>query len=206
MKTTIVLIGGGGHCRSCIDVIEQEEKFQIVGILDKESRLNQKVLNYRVIGTDEDIPLLAKEHIFLITVGQIKSAAKRQLLFDKVKVAGGQMPAIVSPLSYVSKYARVGEGSIVMHHALVNVNARVGINSIINSKALIEHDAVVQNHCHISTGAVLNGGVRVRDGAFVGSQSICQESIEIGMNALVGCGVTIKHNVAANECITRNKL
>jgi len=30
----ILLIGGGGHCKSCIDVIEQECKFQIAGIAD----------------------------------------------------------------------------------------------------------------------------------------------------------------------------
>ena len=31
----IILIGGGGHCKSVIDVIEQEGKFKIVGIVDK---------------------------------------------------------------------------------------------------------------------------------------------------------------------------
>ena len=28
MKETIILIGGGGHCKSCIDVVEQEGRFQ----------------------------------------------------------------------------------------------------------------------------------------------------------------------------------
>ena len=30
-----ILIGGGGHCKSVIDVIEQEAKFEIAGIVDK---------------------------------------------------------------------------------------------------------------------------------------------------------------------------
>ncbi len=31
-------MGGGGHCKSCIDVIEQEGKYKIAGIVDaKES-------------------------------------------------------------------------------------------------------------------------------------------------------------------------
>jgi len=30
----IILIGGGGHCLSCIDVIEQTGLYQIIGILD----------------------------------------------------------------------------------------------------------------------------------------------------------------------------
>ena len=30
----IVLVGGGGHCKSVIDVIESEVKFNIIGIID----------------------------------------------------------------------------------------------------------------------------------------------------------------------------
>ena len=30
----IVLIGGGGHCKSCIDVIEMEKKYKILGLVD----------------------------------------------------------------------------------------------------------------------------------------------------------------------------
>jgi hypothetical protein len=41
MKTgnSIFLIGGGRHCKSCIDVIEQEGLFDIAGILDKADML-----------------------------------------------------------------------------------------------------------------------------------------------------------------------
>ena len=35
---SIVLIGGGGHCRSCIDVVEEEDKHRIVGIVDLETK------------------------------------------------------------------------------------------------------------------------------------------------------------------------
>ncbi len=34
MKEKIVLIGGGGHCRSAIDVIELTNKYEIIGIVD----------------------------------------------------------------------------------------------------------------------------------------------------------------------------
>ena len=35
MKPKILLVGGGGYCRSVIDVIEQESRYKIVGIIDK---------------------------------------------------------------------------------------------------------------------------------------------------------------------------
>ena len=35
MKASILLIGGGGHCRACVDVLEQEGRFQIAGIVER---------------------------------------------------------------------------------------------------------------------------------------------------------------------------
>lgn len=70
----ILLVGGGGHCRSCIDVIEAEKKFKIAGIVDVKEKLHQNVLGYEVIGTDEEIlDLIKKFNSCLITIGQIKS-------------------------------------------------------------------------------------------------------------------------------------
>lgn len=56
MKEKIILIGGGGHCKSCIDVIEQQGEYQIAGIVDMPKNLYQKVVGYEVIATDERSP------------------------------------------------------------------------------------------------------------------------------------------------------
>ena len=37
-KPEIILVGGGGHCKSCIDVIEAEGRFIIKGIIDLPDR------------------------------------------------------------------------------------------------------------------------------------------------------------------------
>ena len=158
----ILLIGAGGHCKSCIDVIEQIGEWKIVGVIDQIDSGFKEVLGYSVIGSDEDLAELRKRYEYaFVTVGQIRSADLKMNLFQKLKELGFKQPCLVSPLAYVSKHAQIGEGSIVMHHALVNTMAKVGDNCIINTKALIEHDASVEDHCHISTGATINGGVVV---------------------------------------------
>ena len=196
MKEKIILIGGGGHCKSCIDVIEQAGTFEIVGIVDLLEKLHQKILDYEIIATDDDLPDLVKEYdYFFITLGQIKSPEKRIRLFEEVKNLGGRLPVIISPLAYVSSYARVEEGTIVMHDALVNAGAQIGSNCIINSKALIEHDANIGDHCHIATGAIINGGTVISSKTFVGSNAVCKEYIEIEKNAVIGCGAKIIKNI-----------
>lgn len=180
MKTSLLLVGGGGHCRSCIDVIEQEGEFNIVGIVDLPEKLNQSVLGYPVIGTDADLPdLIKKYQNVLITVGQIKSPVRRIELFAYLKDISAIFPVIKSPLAYVSPHASVDEGAIIMHQAQVNAGAKIGKNCIINTKALVEHDAVIEDHCHISTGAIINGGVVVGRESFIGSGSVTKEYISI---------------------------
>ncbi len=94
----LILIGGGGHCKSCIDVIEQEGKYQIAGIVDVAEKVHQKILGYEIIGTDEDLPLIAKQYSsFLITIGQIRSANKTILVFNRLRDLGSVVPEAPSP-------------------------------------------------------------------------------------------------------------
>jgi len=189
----IILIGGGGHCKSVIDVIEQEKKYKIYGIIDKPEFLGTKILKYKVIGNDLDLKSFAKEvKNALITVGQIKSAKLRIKLFKLAKKAGFILPTVISPNSYVSKYSKIGNGSIVMHQSIVNANTSIGDNCIINSKALIEHDCSISNHCHISTNATINGGVKIGSECFIGSNVTTKDNIKIKENSFIKAGTLIK--------------
>ena len=132
---SIILIGGGGHCKSVIDVIEQEGQFEIAGIVDKPEFLGSDILGYSVIGNDSDLGNLAKKYQYaLITVGQIKSPLLRIKLFELAEKSGFTLPSIISPRAYISKHAMVGKGVVIMHDVLINANAKIGDNCIINSK------------------------------------------------------------------------
>jgi sugar O-acyltransferase (sialic acid O-acetyltransferase NeuD family) len=189
----IILIGGGGHCKSVIDVIEQEGKFQIIGIVDKPELLGVKVLGYPVIGNDSDLVDLSKKYRYaLVTVGQIKSSSLRVRLFKLAIKVGLTMPNIISPRSYVSKHAMIGQGTVIMHDALVNANAKIGENCIINSKALIEHDAIIEDFCHIATNTVINGAAIVRQGSFLGSGVITKQGVKVEKNSFIKAGSLVK--------------
>lgn len=180
MKENIILIGGGGHCKSCIDVIEQEGRFHIAGIIDKVELIGQEVLGYKIIGTDDDLEALFKKYKYaFITIGHIGSTITREKLFYKAIEIGFEIPKIISPRAYVSDHSQIEHGTIIMHDALVNANVKIGKNCIINTKALIEHDAMIDDDCHISTGAIINGGVIVKAKTFVGSHATSKEYIEV---------------------------
>ncbi|MEO1944483.1 MAG: NeuD/PglB/VioB family sugar acetyltransferase [Candidatus Thioglobus sp.] len=189
----IILIGGGGHCRSVIDVIEQSDKFSVYGIVDKKEFFGSNVLGYSVVGDDSNLPELAKECAYaIITVGQINSSELRVKLFNQALRAGFTLPSIVSPRAYVANSVKIGAGSIIMHDALVNTGASIGSNCIINSKSLIEHDSTIENHCHISTNVVVNGSTLVCSKTFIGSGSVTKEGIVISKNSFIKAGSVVK--------------
>ena len=189
----IILIGGGGHCSSVIDVVEHENKFRIAGIVDKPALLGHKVLNYQVIGNDNDLSNLAKKYKHaLITVGQIKSPSLRIHLYEIAKAAGFELPSIISPRAYITKSSNLGEGTIIMHDALINSNVEIGNNCIINTRALIEHDSSIGDHCHISTNVIINGGVKVNQGSFIGSGSTVVDGKVINHNSFIKARSIIK--------------
>lgn len=195
MSKPLILVGGGGHCKSVIEAAESAG-YTIKGILDLNIPVGDSVLGYKVIGKDDKIASYVKEAEFVITVGFIKNPAIRIKLYNKIKEAGGKLATVVASTAYVSKYAEIGEGTVVLHQAFVNAGAKVGKNVILNTATNIEHDAVIGDHCHISTGTMINGECKVGERCFIGSQSVLANCISVGDDIIVGAGSFVRKSIS----------
>jgi sugar O-acyltransferase (sialic acid O-acetyltransferase NeuD family) len=185
----ILLVGAGGHAKACIDVIEQEGRFVVAGLVGLSHEVGSRVLNYPVLGTDADLPVLLDSYAnALIAVGQIETPEPRVRLFGLLQHNGCALPVIVSPRAYVSPHVKLDAGTIVMHGAVINAGAVVGKNCIINSQSLVEHDVVIADYCHIATAVAINGGAQIGLGTFIGSGSSVRQDIKIGEHCLIGMG------------------
>jgi len=193
MTEPIILVGGGDHCMSAIDVIEQEGKFSIEGILDVKEKVGEKILGYKIIGTDDDINKLRKKYkFFLVTVGHVRNAQTRIKIYTLLKSLGATLPTIISPLAYVSKHSTIGEGTILFPFSIVDVDSVVGNNCIINHATTIGHGAILEDHCHISANCVL-GKCVVGSGTFIGINCWVNNGISIANNSIIGsCSNVLK--------------
>ncbi len=190
----LILVGGGGHCKSVIDVAESAG-YNIIGILDKPEKIGEKVLTYKIIGSDNDIPQYAGEAEFIITVGQIKSSTIRQKITKLIEEAGGKFATIIAKDAYISKYTIIGEGTVIMHKAIINAGAIVGKHCIINTMADLEHDVKVGDYCHISTGSIINGDCIIGKNVFIGSHTVLINCISINGNTIVGAGSVVTTSI-----------
>lgn len=188
----LILIGGGGHCKSCIDVIELSGEYEIKGILDMPDKIGEKVLGYEIIGSDRDLRKYTENNYFLVTVGQVRSPDLKTKLYEEVKNAGGKLATIISPRTYVSKHAEIGQGTIIMHNSVINANTQIGNNCIINTNAIVEHDCIVQDNCHISVFAILCGQSQLGEGSFVGANSTVINCVNVPPRSFVKAGSIYK--------------
>ncbi len=202
-KKDLILIGGGGHAIACIDVIQSTNQFNIIGYLDIKETIDSK-FGIPYLGDDSKIENYIQQSAFIITVGQIKSPVIRTKIFDKLNSVGAEIATIISKHAIVSKYSKIGKGTIVMHSVILQSNTEIGENCIINDRVLIEHDSIVGNYCHISTGAILNGAVTIGDNSFVGSGAVLKNGITIGNEVVIGLGSVVLNNISNNQICVGN--
>ncbi len=189
-KKPLILIGAGGHAKSCIDIIENQNKYHIFGIIDKSNKKN--FMGYKVLGNDKKLEFYSKKiKDIVIAIGQIKNFEKRFEIFKKCKTLGFRLPIIKSKNSYISKNVIIGEGTLIFHNVIINSQAKIGKNCIINTRSLIEHDVEIGNNCHISTGSILNGSAKVGDNSFIGSGTVVSHSVKIKAKSFIKFGSRI---------------
>lgn len=190
MALPLILIGGGGHCKSVIEAARSAGR-KVAGILDVDDKVGSTVCGVPIIGTEDMLPSLVADHEFIVTVGFIKDPTVRIRIYRHILGCGGTPATVVASSANVSPHATVGRGSVVLHGACVNADAHVGDNVIINTLANVDHDVVVGDHCHVSTCASLNGMTEVGDATFVGSGSVVAQCVKICPAAILGAGTVV---------------
>lgn len=197
----MILIGGGGHCKSVIDTIREGRLFNIIGILDIKEKVGHYVCGIKIIGTDDELARYYKEGVEngFITLGSIGNCQKRITIYHQLKEIGMVLPVIKDKTSVISASAVIGEGTFVGKGAVINTDVTIGENCIINTGAVVEHDCILEDFVHISPGSILSGGVTIGRNTHVGTQSTIIQNIEVGENTIIGAGSVVVKNISKNR-------
>jgi UDP-perosamine 4-acetyltransferase len=200
-EKSLLLIGGGGHCRSILPVICEDERYEIAGISDKRAGTGLQVGNIPVNYKDEDMESLFSDGLqnAFIAIGSTgKNISVRVKLYDKLRTIGYKFPKFVCKYSIVQPEVEIGDGTILMPSAVVNPGTVIGSNCIINTSSVIEHDCKIGTHCNVSPGAVICGGVKIDDKAFIGASATVLPEVVINKSAVIGAGAVVTKNIPAN--------
>ena len=188
-RAPLVIVGGGGHAKVCIEVLRAQGLYEPIACVDPKAA-GGDVLGVPIVGGDESLPRLLAEgstHAFVA----IGSNALRERISKALLADGFELPAAVDPFTRVSPSARLGRGVLVMPGAIINAEAAVSDFAIINSGAVVEHDCRIGQAAHVGPGAVLAGCVTVGDRAFLGAGVKVRDGMSICADAIVGTGGSV---------------
>lgn len=202
----IIIIGGGGHTRVLIDVLETLNA-TIQGIVTQDEALvGTSMLGVPVLSLERDFKADPGKVLLVNGVGNRARTGDsglkvREAAAERYKNLGFRFVSVISPHAVLSRHTVLGEGVQVLHDAVVQPVAHVGGHTIINSAAVVEHDCRIGMYCHIAPGAVLCGNVMVGNHAHIGANSTIVQGLVIGDRVIVAAGVRVARNVASGETV-----
>ncbi len=214
MNKKILLIGGGGHCKSVLDSLMELNSYSEIGIVDKQESVGSSILGFPIVGCDDDLfDLHVKGYNYaFITLGSIGNPVIRIKLYNLLNEIGFIIPTIIDSSAKVSLNAKLEQGVFVGKLSIVNTDAQIKKCAIINSGAIVEHDCQIGAFVHIAPGAVLGGDVFIGENTHIGSNSTIKQQVRIGSNSVIGMGSVVLHNIQdkviayGNPCREVNEL
>lgn len=193
--TAVFIVGAGGHGRVISDLARQLH-LPVVGFLDDDKSLHGRTVeDLPVVGGFDALTEISRREprsAVLLGVGRNDVRAR---LYNEVRAIGVAVLSAIHPSAIVSRRTRIGEGTVIMPGAIVNIGTTVGCNVCINTGATIDHDNVLEDHVHIYPGARLVGGVKVGCFSYISTGAIVGPSVTIGENVTVAAGAVVLHDV-----------
>jgi sugar O-acyltransferase (sialic acid O-acetyltransferase NeuD family) len=170
---------------------------EVVAVVDDNPALRgQDFEGAPIVGDKSELPRLRRAGIdaALLGIGSVDVTELRAELFSLVSAQRFAMPVVRHPTAIVLT-EEIGEASVILPLAFVNVGARIGRNVIVNSGAIVEHDVVIEDHVHVATGAHIAGGVSIGSESHIGIGSTIIQGVRIGTRALVAAGAVVVADV-----------
>ena len=156
METTkFILIGGGGHARVIMSLVEAQKETQLEGLFDSNPELKtlDGVQNSGAYAAD-----LFPDSLAIIAVGD------NQIREQLSKTIEHSFGTLVHPSACVDRLSSLGEGSVVMHQAVIQRGVQIGKHGIFNTATSVDHDCILGDFVHIAPKATLCGGVQIGEG------------------------------------------
>lgn len=196
----IIIIGGGGHARVLIDMLQLSGQ-EILGYTDLENFGDLEDVAY--LGRDEDLKTkYPSGRIKLVNgIGSVRLPVQRRAIYEKFKKLGYTFLTVQHPKAVVARNVRIGEGAQIMSGAIINPGTEIGNNVIINTSASVDHDCKIGDHTHVAPGVTISGGVTIGQSNHIGIGANIIQGIHIGERNVIGAGTLVLRNVGSEETI-----
>lgn len=196
-RPNIVIIGASGHAKVIIDIIENNNEYNIVGLIDSYKPKGYELYNYKVLGKEKDIKKLQTIYNFNTGIIAIGDNWTRKMMYNKIIKKNPEFgfARAVHHRSIIGKNVEIGEGTVIMAGAIVNSDAKIGNFCILNTKASLGHDAIMSNYSSLAPNSTIGGNTKIGTCTAICLSSSIIQDITIGNYSIIGSGSLILTNV-----------
>jgi sugar O-acyltransferase (sialic acid O-acetyltransferase NeuD family) len=193
----IVIIGSSGHARVIIDVVEQEGRYNIAGLLDRFRKVGEQTLGYQILGQEEDLPQLTTRHALRGAIVAVGDNFIRSKVAAHVREICPDLPFVraIHPRASIAKNVSVGEGSVIMAGVAVNPCCSIGRFCILNTNSSLDHDSVMEDFSSLAPRVSTGGNCRIGAYSAVSIGAVLVNGIHVGEHTVIGAGSTALENL-----------
>lgn len=157
MSLNLLILGAGAHGKVVEEIAKETQRFNKISFLD----------DYQgdAIGKISELLKFKSEYNYFIpAVGNNKL---RFELFTLLKEYDLKIPILIHPKSFISKTAKIGEGTIIEIGAIINSYSIIGKNCIIGCGSVIDHNVKICDNIQIDCGCTIKPGTIISNGTKV---------------------------------------
>ena len=196
----IILIGASDHCRYTIDIIEQENKYKIVGLLDKNLPAGEFYGGYEVLGyLDDIVEIMFQQGALggLVAIGD--NFTRKSIVADIIKkIPDFKFINAIHPSVIIGKEVTIGWGSVIMAGVIINNNCRIGNHTFLATKSSIDHDSSLGEFSSLSPGVTTGGRVLIGTCTAIGIGATILHYKNIGNFSVVGGNSLVTKDIGNN--------
>ena len=174
MKEKLLLVGAGGFGRI---VMEHAVKIYDCAFVDDSYPAKKEVCGIALVGKISDLPALFGTYKKLIVV--LGNTKLREQIYRQAQQIGYKFPNIIAATAYISPFATIGNGCVILNNAVVQNAARIGNGVLLNPGVEIHHDSVIGDNTLIYSNSVIRTYARVGKRVQIGS------TVSVSVNATV---------------------
>ncbi|AIZ42288.1 acetyltransferase [Cellulophaga baltica] len=192
----VIVFGASGHAKVVIDIIEQQNQYEIFGLVDSFKPKKSLLFEYAILGNEDDLPALVKEHNIYGIIVAIGDNCTRKTIVHKVQEICPTLQFInaIHPTAVLGKNVALGNGIVVMPGAIINSDAVIGDSCIVNTNASVGHEAILKDFSSISPGVKIGGNFNLGFCSAISIGATVIENITIGDNTIIGAGAVVTKN------------
>lgn len=190
----MIIYGAGGHAKVIISCILANQ--ESVDLIFDDNPDRKEVYGMEVSGFYN--PTIFPDQKLIISIG---NNSIRRKISNQVKHVFG---ITIHPSCIVDKTVKIGEGTVVLHNAVIQTYAVIGNHVIINTSVSVDHDCVIGDFVHLAPGVILAGNVCVGENTLIGVGSIVVPGLTIGKNCFISAGSIVTKNVPDGAIVRGN--